>query len=210
MRIIAVIAQKGGTGKTTLSTNLSACGVASGKTTVLIDLDSQPTSTLWGDRRNEHFDGRDALQVVSTQVARLPQVLTVCQQNGAGFVVLDTPPRTDSATLAACKAAELVLIAVRPAINDIETLTAVKDLLGLAGNPRAAVVINAAPVRGSRHLQCERFCESLGLACAPVVLRHRQAYADAPNRGLGVCEHEPSGEASAEMQRLFRWVQDGV
>lgn len=201
MKVISIIGQKGGTGKTTISTNLAVCAASAGKSTVLIDLDSQPTASRWGDRRT-----RNGVEVVSAQVARLPQLLEGCRQNGVQCVVLDTPPRTDTASLSAAKAAALVLVPVKPAISDVETLTAIRDLLSLAGARTARVVINAAPVRGSRHLECERFVESLGLECAPVVLHQRQAFADAPNEGLGVVEYDPSGTAAFEVKKLYEYT----
>jgi hypothetical protein len=48
-------------------------------------------------------------------------------------------------TLEAAKVADLVLIPIQPVINDIETLPAIKDLLRIAGEKPALVVINNAP-----------------------------------------------------------------
>src|SRR6185295_15950653 len=66
MKVIAVIGQKGGTGKTTTAQNLSVAAIQAGHTVALVDLDSQPTSANWGDRRESEHPA-----VVSAQVARL-------------------------------------------------------------------------------------------------------------------------------------------
>jgi chromosome partitioning protein len=172
---------------------------------VLVDLDSQPTSATWGDRRQRT---NEEPTVISAQVARLPQVLEVCRREKAALVVIDTPPRTAEATHQASKVADLVLVPVRPSLNDLETLHALADLLRLGSKARAVVVINAAPSRGSRHLDAEKIAESHRLEVAPVVLRLRQDYGDAPNGGQGVMEFDRAGQASTEFERLWKFVAE--
>ena len=62
MYIIAVISQKGGTGKTTIALNLAVASELSDKPTVVIDLDPQASAKGWHDHR-----GRDAPVVISAQ-----------------------------------------------------------------------------------------------------------------------------------------------
>ena len=51
MQTLSLIAQKGGTGKTTLALSLAVAAEAAGKTTLIIDLDPQASACKWGDRR---------------------------------------------------------------------------------------------------------------------------------------------------------------
>jgi chromosome partitioning protein len=87
MDVIAVIAQKGGTGKTTLTLALAVAAQLAGKVTAVIDLDPQATASNWSDRREA-----DSPVVVSAQPARLPHVLTSAETSGAAMVLIDTPP----------------------------------------------------------------------------------------------------------------------
>ena len=52
MKIISVVSQKGGAGKTTIATNLAVLAERAGHPTVLLDLDPQATAAKWGDKRD--------------------------------------------------------------------------------------------------------------------------------------------------------------
>lgn len=201
MKVVAVIGQKGGSGKTTTAQNLSVAAAEAGHTVVLIDLDSQPTSANWADRREA-----ESPAVVSAQVARLKNVLATAKKQGATLAILDTPPRTAEGSLEAAKVADLVLVPVRPRVNDLETLTALKEVVLFAGGPPTWVLINAAPIQGNRHDEARQVAETFGFKVAPVVLHERTAFGDAPGPGLGVTEYEPDGKAAEEMKALYKFV----
>ena len=57
MKVLSIVSQKGGTGKTTLATHLSVEAERNGRTTALIDLDPQASAAKWGDHRSAflHF-----------------------------------------------------------------------------------------------------------------------------------------------------------
>ena len=55
MKIIAIISEKGGAGKTTLAVNLAVAAEAHGLATAIFDLDPRANSTVWGDSRPTRF-----------------------------------------------------------------------------------------------------------------------------------------------------------
>ena len=143
MKVIAILSQKGGAGKTTIALHLAVAAERDGRSAAIIDLDPQASATSWGDSREAETPA-----VVSAQAARLPQVLEAARDAGADLVVIDTAPHSESAALAAARAADLILIPCRPAILDLRAIGTTIDLAKLAGKP-AAVVLNTIPPSGS-------------------------------------------------------------
>jgi chromosome partitioning protein len=92
----------------------------------------------------------------------------------------------------------------------METLPAVKDILRLAGDPRAFVLFNNLHPQGSQI--AEQFKElTLGycqIAACPVHLCQRAAYSNATADGKDPQEIDPEGKATAELNRLFSFTKE--
>ena len=140
MYTIALIAQKGGTGKTTLAVSLAVAAGQVGLTLIIFDLDPQATACNWKDRRKG-----DGPVVIDAQPSRLAAALEKAEENGVDFAVIDTPARYEQSALAAAKVADLVLIPCRPQAYDLETIPNTKEILALAGNTPALAILNAVP-----------------------------------------------------------------
>jgi chromosome partitioning protein len=201
MHVIAIIAQKGGAGKTTLTLSLATAAMQAGKTVAVIDLDPQATAATWADRRRN-----EPPAVVSAQPARLPHVLKSAQEAGADMVFIDTPPRAEQAALAAAKAAHVILIPCRPAVFDLDTLAATLELVRYGGSERAVAVLNAVPPRGTKRDQARDVIKDLRLPVCPASLGHRTAFTDAGVHGLSAQEYDPSGKAAMEVKGVYEFV----
>ena len=201
MLTLAIIAQKGGCGKTTVAISLACAGEKNGQASVIIDLDPQASACNWGDRR-----GSDQPIVTDAQPARLPNALEKARAAGVQLIVIDTPPRSETASLAAAKSADLILIPCRAQIADLETVPHVAQMLALAGEKPALAVLNAVPARGSRQTQAKTAISNYGLSVCPVTLGHRAAFGDAGALGLSVLEYQPGGKASSEITELFKYI----
>src|SRR4051812_14326407 len=123
MQVLAIIGQKGGTGKTSIALGLAVSATLARRPVAVIDLDPQTTAANWSDRR-----GQETPAVVSCQVSRLPQVLGAADKEGAELAIIDTPGKSTDALIAAAKAADFVLMPIQPQLYDIETLESLKDI----------------------------------------------------------------------------------
>jgi MinD superfamily P-loop ATPase len=139
MTIIAIVSQKGGSGKTTLSVNLAAAAEAAGAIALIIDTDPQATASQWGAWRADK-----APEVIDSAPPRIQSKVEAAKAQGATFIVIDTPPHADSAASRAVEAADLVLIPCRPSAFDLAAIKTTVSLVRLFDKP-AYVVFTAGP-----------------------------------------------------------------
>ena len=200
MKIIAIVSQKGGAGKTTLAVHLATAAVAAGHRAAIIDLDPQATATSWGDRRTAPEP-----EVISGQAVRLPALIAAAQGNGADFLVLDTAPNADQTASLAARAADLVLIPCRPSTFDLEAI-ATTLLLAKAASKPAFVVLNAVPPRSSIGKEAAAELVAQGAQVAVPQLSHRAAFTHGVIDGRTAQEFEPQGKAAEEIEALYTWL----
>jgi chromosome partitioning protein len=202
MKVIAIVSQKGGSGKTTLALHLATAAEKAGLSTAVLDLDPQASAAGWNDSRKHEVP-----VVISLVPNRLSQGLEAAREGGAKLVVIDTAPHTETPAMSAIEAADLVIIPCRPGILDLRAIGATAKMVRLA-QKSAFVLLNAMPTRSASLLaDASAAVEQHGLKVAPVALQQRAAFAHALTAGMTASEYEPSGKASQEVSALLKWVR---
>ena len=201
MKTVAVISQKGGAGKTTLTLHLAVASALSGQNTAVIDLDPQASAANWADRRETEVP-----VVLSAHASRLRREVTRVAIIGGEMLYLDTAPHSDGLALEAAKLADLVLIPCRPAILDLEALNNSLALIR-AGHKPICVVLNAIAPIGHDADQAVEALKGLEVEICPVRLGHRVAFARSLISGQVAQEFDPKGKAAGEMDRLHQFIQ---
>jgi chromosome partitioning protein len=201
MQTVSFIAQKGGTGKTTLALSLAVAAEGAGKATLIVDLDPQASACKWADRRKA-----DAPAVVDAQPSRLPNALEKAAQAGIEFAIVDTPARIEQAASEAARVSDLVIIPCKPSIYDLETLQTTIDLIRSRAKQPPVVVLNAVPPQGSRHEQAIEAIRAMGAAVCPVLIGQRVAFEYAAQLGQSAAEFDPEGKAAAEIRQLYKSI----
>jgi chromosome partitioning protein len=198
VKTLALIAQKGGVGKTTLAVNLA---VASGLRTAIFDLDPQESAAIWADRRKSELPHVEFLTE-----RRLAEGLKAAERGAFELAIIDTPPAAGPQAFTAAQSANLILIPCRPSLVDLDAIRRTSQLIKSLNIP-AFVIFNAAPHSATTLLEDARaIAEEAGLSAAPTVLRERSAYRASWPLGKGVVETEPDSKAAQELIELKDWV----
>lgn len=201
MKIVSVINQKGGSGKTTVALHLAVASSLDGRNTAVMDLDPQASAANWGDRRQAKVP-----VVRSAHASRLAHELQQIQDAGGEVVVIDTAPHADSAALEAAKVSDVILIPCRPSYFDLEAMTNTLGLLRTTGKPIWAVLNAVAPF-GSEPEAAAETITALDVQLCPARLGRRVGYSRAVESGQTVQEIEPKGKAAQEVERLYQFVK---
>ena len=201
MQVIALVAQKGGTGKSTLTLAFSVSATKAGQRVLVLDVDPQGTACSWNDRR----EGDNPI-VLDAQPSRLVTAIQKAEQGGIDLVLIDTPARSEQAALAAASIAHLVVIPCRPQAYDLETIPNTQKLLAIAGSKPALVVLNAVPALGNRHEQARELLKQMNIPVCPHTIGNRAAFGDSSALGQTPEEYEPNGKAAEEVRNVYKYI----
>lgn len=200
MKVMAILSEKGGAGKTTLAVHLAVAAQLAGLETAIIDLDPQGSSADWSDRRGAHPEA------VAIPPIRLEKLLTDLRSNGAEFVVIDTGRDSNNAGYTAAQAADFALVPCRAGGFDFQALNRTLDMCRLA-NKRPWLLLNGMRPGATRAEKDAR--EALAGEThdiAPMVMHERSIYRAASITTKTAQETEPGSAAALEVEALFSWI----
>jgi chromosome partitioning protein len=111
--------------------------------------------------------------------------------------------------LVAIRAADQIIMPVRPSFLDVAALRDTVRLLEMAEKVDAAVaVLNAVPSRGSLADEAEEALGAFKVRVAPERIGQRNPLANAIPQGKGVTEFAPKDAAAAEIKALWKRLRD--
>jgi chromosome partitioning protein len=198
MWTLALVSQKGGSGKTTLAVHLAVAAAQAGERVVLLDTDPQASARAWAQVRCQPQP-----LVLGTTPAALSQQLATLD---ATLVVIDTAPHTAVMLPTVAAVATALLLPCRPTAFDLAAIPATVALARAAHKP-TAFVLTACPPRAPEVAEAQAALATHGMPVAPVRIGERRAYARAVAGGSAVTEFEPHGKAAQEITALWWWVQ---
>lgn len=200
MKVLAILSEKGGAGKTTLTVHLAVAAQLGGLDVAIVDLDPQGSAADWSDRRGS------APEAVAIPPVRLEKLLTDLRANGADLIIIDTGRDSNNAGYTAARAADFTLIPCKGGGFDFRALARTLDLCRLA-DKRPCLVLNGMRP-GAIRAQADAREALAAHPCdiAPVVVHDRAAYRVASITAQTAQESEPGSAAAAEIEALYLWL----
>lgn len=203
--IVLLGGEKGGTGKSTLATNLATGLAVRGVDVLLVDTDVQRTAAHWVDRRHQ-LTGVNAVHCTERRGNVFHALRDLAQRYTE--IIVDAGGRDSEELRTALVAAHQIYVPLRASQPDLETSLHMNELVTLARgmNPTltARVLISMAPTHPSitETADAQEVLQELSaLTPSAVIIRERKVYRDAMAEGRGVCELD-NPKAHAEMAAL--------
>lgn len=200
MKVIAVLNQKGGAGKTTIATHLARAIQLDGHDVLLVDSDPQGSARDWAAVREDQ-----PVTVVGIDRPTIERDLKNLAKKDV--VVIDGAPQAADLAVSAIKAADFVLIPVQPSPYDIwataDLVELVKQRIEITdGRLRAAFVVSRA-IKGTKiGAEISAALEGYGLPILDTRVIQRVVYPGTAAAGSTVLDAEPNGDAAAEIRAL--------
>lgn len=189
---ILVINGKGGSGKTTVSTNLAAWFAQKGETTALLDADPQGSSDHWTKIRSPELPLIYGFKIDTSSRTTLSFQLRAPQSTK--WLVTDAPPGLSGMALDdMVRNHDLILIPVMSSEMDIRASARFIGELLLTQNMRRkrrpiGVIANRVKQQTNSWNSLQRFLESLRIP-HPASLRDTQNYVRAYAEGKGIANY---------------------
>lgn len=208
MKIMAIMNEKGGSGKTTVALNLATALHRAGRRVVLVDADPQGTARDW---RAASPDDADLPDVVALD---RPQMLASLKNLAADVVVIDTPAKAEAMAAAVVRIAHAVLVVIQPSAADIWAAAATVKLIqakrDVGGTVQAGFLVNRAS--GVSKLSKEVMAgdwNEYGVDQLNSVIRNRVSFAQALTDGVSIYDtRDKAGQAEIDaiVQEVEPWL----
>jgi chromosome partitioning protein len=208
--IVMIAGVKGGTGKTTIATNLAVMRAAAGKKLLLVDADEQGSTVIWANQRDVLGIQTKWTTVGFGGKALRSQVLRM--KEDYDDVIIDVGGRETTSLRASLSIADICVVPFKPRSLDIWTLGPLKSVVAemKPANPNLKVFafINQADATGSYNeesLSILEECEEIN--CIPITVGSRKAFANAASDGISVTEMKiQDKKAVQEITQLYEFI----
>lgn len=203
---------KGGSGKTTISTNLAVLLASKKRDVLLVDADDQESATDFTAFRNQALDGiLDYTAVKITGSDLNGQVKRLAEKYDD--IIIDVGGRDTVSQRSALTVSNVALFPFAARSFDIWTLNKVNALLNEVLPFNADLVcltfINKADARGNHKDDAAELLQSSDkLTFLDTPIGNRIAFGNAAAEGLGVIELKPADEkAASEFKALYSAIE---
>ncbi|APC92089.1 MULTISPECIES: ParA family protein [Francisella] len=198
-KVVSLLQQKGGSGKTTTAINI-ACGLKElGYKVAIIDMDKdKPDAYMWMTKNNQASDF-----VYSLDEKNVREKVIELKQN-LDFIVIDTPPNFQTAALKSALLSDLVVIPCSPSGMDLSGLIEAKDLALTAEKPYKFFA-NRIQIQSNMAKSLLEFFEQDGNFFEAYVSQSVK-FIEAEAEGIYVGEYAKQNKVHVQVKKLAREI----
>ncbi len=208
MKVISVIQQKGGAGKTTVAVHLAhdLKALMPKLRITIADADPQQSALNWINRGlRRGIKGVNAIAVASDGSGKALRREIIDIQSD--IVIIDLPPAIEAVSLRAALYADLMLVPVGASVLDLEAAKAAIDVCeeAIAENNLKRFLI--VPTRVQPHTAAGKELREVLMKWGPVsqgTIGLRVSFADAATLGEGITTFAPNTAAHQEIRKLAK------
>lgn len=196
MKVIAVLNQKGGSGKTTIATHLARGLQIQGHSVLLVDSDKQGSARDW-----RAVDEDNPLPVIGLDRPTLDKDLKSVSDKD--FIVIDGSPQATDLAVSAIKASDFILIPVQPSPYDIwatsDLVDIVKQRMEMTdGSLKAAFVVSRAINNTNIGKEVATVLLDYGLPVLDTKIMQRVSYPNSASLGKTVFDTETTKSSAVQ------------
>jgi chromosome partitioning protein len=200
-KVITIAQQKGGAGKTTVAAHIAVALAQKGNRVAIVDIDPQGSLSYWHNIREEKLgEGYTGLIFTSLSGWRVGSEVSRLRKQ-CDYIVIDSPPHTETEARTAIRAADLIIVPVQPSPTD---LWATKATLDLAKAEKVPVRVVLNRVAANSRLAATIANELPELA--ETTLGNRVLFAASLLEGRTATEVEPTSHAALEVKNLVKEI----
>lgn len=173
-----------------------------GRRVTLVDIDPQGSLTMWHELREEKFGkGYTGMNFVSSSGWRLGAAVSTAKSN-SDFIIIDSPPHTETEAKTAIRAADLVIVPMQPSPTDLWATKATIDFARLE-KKNAKILLNRNNSSKVAKDIASRTPEAMTASLGSRVL-----FSSCFMQGACVTETDPHSQAAFEIKTLIEEVLD--
>jgi chromosome partitioning protein len=211
MPIIAVVNQKGGTGKSTVATNLATLFAHQGTEVLLVDADPQGSALEWQRDRPDHLPHVSVIGLPAPNLHReIPQL-----QPKYPVILIDGGGRVTATARATVAVADFLLVPTLASLPDARSTQhffqeVVEEVAAIKGLVSGAILFTMVKTGTVFTVSGQGQIKALGYPVLETTLSHRIPYQEAFAQGLSVGEYDPRSQTAEELQALVWELQEGL
>ena len=201
--IVSILNQKGGSGKTTIATNIARALQIGGSKVLLVDADPQGSARDWAVANEEQpvpVIALDRPQLLKNDIKMISEPYD--------WTVVDGAPQLQEMAASCISASDIILIPVQPSPYDIWACSDLVDTIKARqaltdnGQPKAFFVVSRMIQGTSLAADIVETLKDYELDSLKNMTVQRQIYAKSAVSGLSVMDAEPGGKAADEIMAI--------